>query len=223
MKRYEVGKVIAYKDDQVLNDKLDLMEEELDIVIEQVYEEGGYIFAEGYEDKVIEPITYKSGFFRPSEPKSGPLNQRFTDVEPEVWQAEIKEVWKHLLFKGEDDPSNQSFIDSIWNASKNILGGLEISVIIDRDGKLFMNSGSPGYVEYGGVNVAGMKIPLRCWIHTHPFGQAFWSGTDTNTLRNWRPILEQAIVIGNQEYLQWDKLEKKEVMTKVVWKDQFKL
>ena len=59
MKRYEVGKAIAYKDDQVLNDKLDLMEEELDIVIEQVYEEGGYIFAEGYEDKVIEPITYQ--------------------------------------------------------------------------------------------------------------------------------------------------------------------
>lgn len=218
-----VGKAIEYVEDRILNDKLDLMEEEFDMVIEQVVEQEGNLYAIGYEDVVQEPITYNSGFFRMSEPKSGPLNEQYTDVEPEVWQAEIKEIWRHLSFKGEDDPTNQNFIDSIWNASKSILNGLEVSVIIDRDGKLFMNSGSPGYVEYGGVNVAGMKIPIRCWIHTHPFGQAFWSGTDTNTLRNWRPILEQAIVIGNQEYLQWDKLEKKEVMTKVVWKDQFKL
>ena len=60
-------------------------------------------------------------FFKRNEPKSGPLNARYTDIEPEVWQKEIKEVWKHLSFKGEDDPSDERFIEAIWNASKNIL------------------------------------------------------------------------------------------------------
>ena len=240
MKTIRIGKVEEYADDVLLNQRLDEIEQDEDVVIEEIFVEGGIIYADAVDvvqytiTEFNDDKTYYGSqfhvtgigtetFFKRNEPKSGPLNARYTDIEPEVWQKEIKEVWKHLSFKGEDDPSDERFIEAIWNASKNILPGLEISVIIDRDGKLFMNSGSPGYVDYGGVMVAGMKIPIKCWIHTHPFGSAFWSGTDTNTLRNWRPILDQAIVIGNQEYLKWDKLEDKEVMTKVMWKEQFKL
>ena len=235
MKTIRVGKVEEYSDDLLLNQRLDEIEIEESVVIEEIFVEGGIIYADTHD--VIQYTitqfndddnkTYHGSelgtFFKGNEPKSGPLNTRYTDIQPEVWQKEIKEVWKHLLLKGEDDPSDERFIEAIWNASKNILPGLEISVIIDRDGRLFMNSGSPGYVDYGGVMVAGMKIPIKCWIHNHPFGSSFWSGTDTHTLRNWRPILDQAIVIGNKEYLKWDKLEDKEVMTKVVWTDQFKL
>ena len=240
MKTIRIGKVEEYADDLLLNQRLDEIEEDEEVVIEEIFVEGGIIYADAVDvvqytiTEFNDDKTYYGSqfhvtgigtetFFKRNEPKSGPLNVRYTDIEPEVWQKEIKEVWRHLSFKGEDDPSDERFIEAIWNASKNILPGLEISVIIDRDGSLFMNSGSPGYVDYGGVMVAGMKIPIKCWIHTHPFGSAFWSGTDTNTLRNWRPILDQAIVIGNQEYLKWDKLEDKEVMTKVMWKEQFKL
>jgi len=163
-----------------------------------------------------------SSFFRGTEPK-GPLNIQHTDIAPEVWQKEINEVWEHLLRKGEDIPRNRRFLDAIWNASTKILPGLEISVIIDRKGKLFMNSGSPEYVDYGGVNVTGMSIPIRCWIHTHPFGYAFWSGTDNRTLRNWRPINQEAIVLGRGEHLIWEKTENGERMTKVVEKEAFEL
>jgi hypothetical protein len=173
----------------------------------------------------IQPV-YEGGvmgsFFRGTEPK-GPLNIKHTDIAPEVWQKEINEVWEHLLRKGEDKPRDRRFLNAIWNASTNILPGLEISVIVDRNGKLFMNSGSPGYVDYGGVNVTGMSIPIRCWIHTHPFGYAFWSGTDNRTLRNWRPINQEAIVIGKGEHMIWEKTAEGERMTKVVDREAFEL
>jgi len=161
-------------------------------------------------------------FFRGTEPK-GPLNVQHTDIDPEVWQKEIKEVWEHMLRKGEDIPRDRRFLNAIWNASTEILPGLEISVIVDRKGKLFMNSGSPGYVDYGGVNVTGMSIPIRCWIHTHPFGYAFWSGTDNRTLRNWRPINQEAIVIGKGEHMIWEKTAEGERMTKIVDREAFEL
>ena len=173
----------------------------------------------------VQPV-YEGGvmnsFFRGTEPK-GPLNIQHTDIAPEVWQKEINEVWGHLLRKGEDKPRDRRFLDSIWNASTSILPGLEISVIVDRKGKLFMNSGSPGYVDYGGVDVKGMSIPIRCWIHTHPFGYAFWSGTDNRTLRNWRPINQEAIVIGKGEHMIWEKTATGERMTKVVDREAFEL
>jgi hypothetical protein len=173
----------------------------------------------------VQPV-YEGGvmdsFFRGTEPK-GPLNIQHTDIAPEVWQKEIKEVWEHLLRKGEDIPRDQRFLNAIWDASTEILPGLEISVIIDRKGKLFMNSGSPGYVDYGGVDVTGMGIPIRCWIHTHPFGYAFWSGTDNRTLRNWRAINQEAIVIGKGEHMIWEKTEEGERMTKIVDRKAFEL
>ena len=154
MKTIKVGKVEEYADDVLLNQRLDEIEEDEEVVIEEIFVEGGIIYADAV-DVVQYTITefnddrsYHGSqvgtFFKGNEPKSGPLNARFTDIEPEVWQKEIKEVWKHLSFKGEDDPSDDRFIEAIWNASKNILPGLEVSVITDRDGKLFMNSGPPG-------------------------------------------------------------------------------
>jgi len=163
-----------------------------------------------------------SSFFRGTEPK-GPLNVQYTDIPAKIWQKEIKEVWEHMLRKGEDIPRDRRFLDAIWNASTEILPGLEISVIVDRKGKLFMNSGSPGYVDYGGVDVTGMSIPIRCWIHTHPFGFAFWSGTDNRTLRNWRPINQEAIVIGKGEHMIWEKTAEGERMTKIVDRETFEL
>jgi hypothetical protein len=156
-----------------------------------------------------------SGFFRNNEPKA-PLNVQYHRVEPEVWQTPIRE-----MFSG--DYECESFLAEIWKQSVETLGGLEVSVIVDGNDNLYINHGSPGFVDYVGVDLRGMRIPIKCWIHTHPFGYAFWSGTDNRTLRNWRPILNSAIVLGKGEHLKWEKTENGERMTKVVNTDRFDL
>ena len=165
------------------------------------------------------------GFFLGDNIKEpvGNLNEQWTDVPADVWQEPINEAWRHLLFSGMPETDSPLFLDKIWEASVETLGGLEVSVIVDANDKLFMNSGSPGLVDYGGVMVSGMKLPLKCWIHTHPFGVAFWSGTDRRTLRTWRPILKEAIVLGDEERLIWKKEHGKETMTKIVQTEKFPL
>ena len=156
-----------------------------------------------------------SGFFRNNEPKA-PLNIQYHRVEDEVWQTPIRE-----MFSG--DYECESFLAEIWKQSVETLGGLEVSVIVDGNDNLYINHGSPGFVDYVGVDLRGMRIPIKCWIHTHPFGYAFWSGTDNRTLRNWRPILNSAIVLGKGEHLKWEKTENGERMTKVVNTPKFDL
>lgn len=195
-------------------------EAEADFLLQESGINSAYI-----QTQIIEP---KSGdlnsFFKGNEMKyaeGANLNERYCDIEPEVWQKEINEVWRSLLFRGEDDPRNPRFLEAIWHASTVILPKLEVSIIVDRDGKLFMNRGSPGFVDYKGVNLKGMKIPLQSWIHTHPFGMAFWSGTDRNTLRNWKFMLEEATVLGNGERLTWIRNKSgKESMIKTVEKEE---
>ena len=77
----------------------------------------------------------------------------------------------------------------------------EIQIVIDGNDKLHISAGNPGYVTFGGQEegLAGMKFPLKEWIHTHPFGQAFWSGTDMNTINMYHRFLNSATVIGDGE------------------------
>ena len=89
-----------------------------------------------------------------------------------------------------------SFHAAIWYASKEILPSLEVQVVIDSNNKCFVTTGSSGYVEFGMQPPIGMKTPVRCWIHTHPFGSAYFSGTDIRTVGIWQSMMECAIVIG---------------------------
>ena len=91
---------------------------------------------------------------------------------------------------------NLSFHEAIWYASKEILPSLEVQVVIDSNNKCFVTTGSSGYVEFGMQPPVGMKTPVRCWIHTHPFGSAYFSGTDIRTVGIWQSMMECAIVIG---------------------------
>ena len=91
---------------------------------------------------------------------------------------------------------NFSFHEAIWHASKEILPSLEVQVVIDSNNKCFVTTGSSGYVEFGMQPPIGMKTPVRCWIHTHPFGSAYFSGTDIRTVGIWQSMMECAIVIG---------------------------
>ena len=75
----------------------------------------------------------------------------------------------------------------------------EIQVVVDSNDRLHISVGTPGYVEFK-VDPIGMKLPIKCWIHTHPMGNAYFSGTDWTTLKTWKPMMETAIVLGDNQY-----------------------
>ena len=98
-------------------------------------------------------------------------------------------------------------LDGQWNEMKDKLHNmwLEVSVVIDGNNRLFISKGTGSFVDYESENVSGMKIPLKCWIHTHPFGAAYFSHIDWNTINKQRFILNSAIVLGNMERMKWYK------------------
>ncbi len=132
------------------------------------------------------------------------------EVEKETWKL-CKELINAAYENNYDD---EDFHESIWQASVDLLDGKEVSVIVDRDNKLFISKGTSSFVDYKDESVKGMKIPLRCWIHTHPFGTAYFSNTDWNTINIQAPILESAIVLGKMERMKWWKNNGKEFLSK---------
>ena len=98
---------------------------------------------------------------------------------------------------------NEDFLDKIWEMSLNAFDiPREVQVVVDADNQLFISHGSPGLVWFDEAPV-GMKIPLKCWIHTHPFGSAYFSGRDWLTINTWRMMLPEAIVLGGAERMTW--------------------
>jgi len=93
---------------------------------------------------------------------------------------------------------DKRFFDAIWHASTEILPDLEVQVVIDGENNCFVTTGSSGYVEFGMSPPIGMKLPIRCWIHTHPFGAAYFSGVDIRTVSIWQTNMECAYVLGGE-------------------------
>ena len=60
---------------------------------------------------------------------------------------------------------------------------------------------------YGKNNEKKMKLPIKCWVHTHPFGKAYFSGTDISTINTWKPHMMSAIVLGDNEHQIWQKVK----------------
>lgn len=98
------------------------------------------------------------------------------------------------------------FHRTIWKASTEILPHLEVQVVIDGKNNCFVTTGSSGYVEFGMKPPVGMTLPIRCWIHTHPFGSAYFSGTDIRTVSIWETNMECAYVLGGEgHYGYWNQ------------------
>lgn len=135
------------------------------------------------------------------------VNGENVEVKDTQWQEKIEKCWEELY----DDidflyPNNsaETFFSVIWAASKSAFDmDREVQVIVDDKNDLFISVGTPGFVSFADQEgqLPGMKLPLRCWIHTHPFGTAFWSGTDWKSIKTWRPVLQSAVVLGDNEYL----------------------
>ncbi len=87
----------------------------------------------------------------------------------------------------------------------------EVQVIIDANDNSFISVGTPGFVSfmgqekelYGQTTLDNEKVkmtfPLKEWIHTHPFGKAYFSGTDLRTCAIYRNHMLRATVLGDGE------------------------
>jgi proteasome lid subunit RPN8/RPN11 len=87
----------------------------------------------------------------------------------------------------------------IWMASTQILPKLEVQVVVDSNDRLHISTGSSGYVDFR-TNPVGIKLPIKCWIHTHPFGSAYFSGVDWKTVNTWQPLMLEAYVLGGENH-----------------------
>ena len=117
-------------------------------------------------------------------------------VEKEDWKEQIETEYT------KESDWNIWFHDKIWEMSLTAFDiAREVQVVIDANDKLFISVGSPGFVSFEGQEdqLPGMKLPLKEWIHTHPFGSAYFSGTDLKTIGMWERYLEKATVLGDKE------------------------
>tara|TARA_R110000824_G_scaffold13260_5_gene57770 strand:+ start:1500 stop:2000 length:501 start_codon:yes stop_codon:yes gene_type:complete len=100
------------------------------------------------------------------------------------------------------------FTEIIWRVSQEAFESpKEVQVVIDDNDELFMSVGTASFVDFPHDMDGGMKLPIKCWIHTHPMGRAYWSGTDMGTLKSWFPLMKSAIVLGYREHQTWQKFD----------------
>ena len=133
--------------------------------------------------------------------------QSFEDMVEErtFFQDAIVKLITDEYLKEKKDFSSEAFHFSIWNASTIILNGLEVQVVVDSDDKLHISYGTAGFVDFK-IDPVGMKLPVKCWIHTHPFGAAYFSGTDWRTVSIWQPLMETAYVLGGPDHFgHWEQ------------------
>tara|TARA_Y100000004_G_scaffold185498_1_gene235775 strand:+ start:807 stop:1328 length:522 start_codon:yes stop_codon:yes gene_type:complete len=118
-------------------------------------------------------------------------------------ELHIEEAWDC-----EEDVEALGFFEAIWHDSTVILPALEVQVVIDGDNNCHTTTGSSGYVEFGMKPPIGMTLPIKCWIHTHPFGSAYFSGVDWKTVNTWNGLMHEAYVLGGVEhYGYWNNTE----------------
>ena len=135
-------------------------------------------------------------------------------VHIDEWKEQIKKSLEPFVeiakeygihkFTNPDTDLEVGPLSVIWEMSTEAFDiPREIQIVIDDDGEIFIDVGTPGYVDFS-FEPSGMKLPIMCWIHTHPMGSAFFSTTDWKTLNSWNTIMESAIVLGNNEFWAYD-------------------
>ena len=114
-----------------------------------------------------------------------------------AWQrvcalAETRQVDHEFLI---DVQSNAALLGR-WDVvyALSFLAGLETSVLIDAHDAVSVDWGSPGRVVL--APPVGCAAPFKVWTHTHPGFDAYWSGTDTNSLAIASSIVAKALVLG---------------------------
>ena len=115
------------------------------------------------------------------------------------WEEQIISAWADSGM----DFVNENFLDTIWEMSLTAFDiGREVQVVVDGKMNIYISAGDPGFVWFKEPPM-GMTLPIECWIHTHPFGKAYFSGTDWSTIKTWEPVMNCAIVLGGDESMEW--------------------
>ena len=96
--------------------------------------------------------------------------------------------------------------ESMWRQLWLVADALsrEVSVLFDRDGRIWVDIGTAGQVRLSPP--VGATIPFSLWIHTHPW-DAYWSPTDLSTLASYSRILDSALVLGHDHMKSTRKAE----------------
>ena len=96
--------------------------------------------------------------------------------------------------------------ESMWRQLWMVADSLsrEVSVLFDRDGRIWVDIGTAGQVRLSPP--VGATIPFSLWIHTHPW-DAYWSSTDLSTLASYSRILDSALVLGHDHMKSTRKAE----------------
>ena len=110
------------------------------------------------------------------------------------WNDEINDIW-NLIQKTTKNVAD--LYPVIWKTSME-RDNREVQVVIDDNDNIFSSIGSPSFVAFMQAPV-GLKLPIKEWIHTHPFGKAYFSGTDLRTIAIYRNHMMEATVLGENE------------------------
>jgi len=128
------------------------------------------------------------------------------------WKQHIREVYyemgDNIEFLYPNNPT-EVFLTSIWKTSIHELEEIEVMVIIDNKDDLYISSGTPSLVSFKDhedelINGNKMELPIKCCIHTHPSGKAYFSERDWMTINAWKSVMNSCIVLGNNEYLAYN-------------------
>ena len=98
--------------------------------------------------------------------------------------------------------ANESMWRQLWSVADAL--SREVSVLFDRDGRIWVDIGTAGQVRLSPP--IGATIPFSLWIHTHPW-DAYWSPTDLSTLASYSRILDSALVLGHDHMKSTSKAE----------------
>lgn len=115
----------------------------------------------------------------------------------EEWAAAMGAAWDGDVDTPEVlNVQQRAALAGAWNAVYvlSAVAGLETSVLIDAEGTVFIDWGSPGLVPLRAH--VGALAPFQVWVHTHPRFDAYWSGTDRQSLANGTGVLRKALVLG---------------------------
>lgn len=132
------------------------------------------------------------------------------DMTNEEWKEPISKLWEvcseNVLWVY-PNIETEAFLSQVWRQSLEAFDKpREVQVVVDAKDDIYLSVGTPSFVSFLNQDgdIGGMKLPIKCWIHTHPFGMAYFSGTDWSTINTWKGELESAIVLGDAQYLAYD-------------------
>lgn len=124
-----------------------------------------------------------------------------------VWYNLLEDAFRNSLANKIEDVEflehNTDIMKALWYASTEILPHLEMQYAIDSNNNIFVSTGSAGFVDFT-INPVNeerkLKLPVKCWVHTHPFGSAYFSGTDISTVSTWKAVMNCAYVLGGEDH-----------------------